>query len=308
MARLTGTAVRTFTLTYKDDYPGKSADREFAARVARQYGCEHREREIGWPDVERALDRVISSFDEPFSGVISTDLLTELIGQHVKVCLSGDGADELFGSYKSHRLAQPLAAWRAMHRGATGRNIPPDPSGEFSLDELETLRLCGDEADIRMEQYLASDTAKMSFYGPLMREVAAAEPSVRLVRRVLAEAGTRDPLNRCLFVDFETLLPDQVLPFVDRLSMAHSVEVRPPFLDHRIIEFAATMPGRLKIREGRIKHILKQAVAPLLPADLIDRPKEGFLMPINNWPRGAARIGGEHPQPRARFAQWPSRP
>ena len=283
MAQLTDRPVRTFTLTYNQDFPGKLADRDFARRVAAQYGCEHREREIGWADVERALDRVIGSFDEPFSGVISTYLLTELIGEHVKVCLSGDGADELFGSYKPHRLAQPLSAWRAVRERGSGSNLPPDPSGEFGSEALEALRGCGDEADIRMQQYLATDAAKLAFYAGPMREVAAAQASVDLVRQVLADAGTHDPLNRMLFLDFETLLPDQVLAFVDRLSMAHSVEVRPPFLDHRIIDFAAGLPGHLKIRDGRIKHILKAAMAPLLPPELVDRPKEGFLMPINHW-------------------------
>jgi len=104
-----------------------------------------------------------------------------------------------------------------------------------------------------------------------------------LVRDLYAAAGTSDPLNRALFVDFQSLLPDQVLPFVDRLSMAHSVEVRPPFLDHRMIELAATIPGAMKIKAGRVKHILKEAVRDLLPQDLLDRPKEGFIMPINEW-------------------------
>ena len=283
MASLTDTPVRTFTLTYGKDFPGKVADRDFARRIAHQYGCEHYEREIGWHDVEGALDRIISSFDEPFSGVISTYLITELIGEHVKVCLSGDGADELFGSYKAHRLARPLSAWQAMRQAVPGAETLPDPSGEFEPEELERLCRHGDEADIRMQQYLADDAAKSRLYTPAMRDIAAKAASVDLIRGTLAETASRDPLNRMLFLDFETLLPDQVLAFVDRLSMAHSVEVRPPFLDHRLIEFAATLPGWMKIRDGRTKHLLKRAVAPLLPADLVDRPKEGFLMPINRW-------------------------
>jgi asparagine synthase (glutamine-hydrolysing) len=86
-----------------------------------------------------------------------------------------------------------------------------------------------------------------------------------------------------LHLDFETLLPDQVLPFVDRLSMAHSVEVRPPFLDHRLIEFANALPGSAKVGPGRTKHVLKQALRGLLPDAVLDRPKEGFLMPVNHW-------------------------
>ncbi len=98
-----------------------------------------------------------------------------------------------------------------------------------------------------------------------------------------AAAATQDPLNRALFVDFNTLLPDQVLAFVDRLSMAHSVEVRPPFLDHRLIELAATIPGHLKINQNGVKQLLKRAVRGIVPDAVIDRPKEGFLMPTSQW-------------------------
>jgi asparagine synthase (glutamine-hydrolysing) len=110
-----------------------------------------------------------------------------------------------------------------------------------------------------------------------------------LIRGVLANCHSRDPLNRALFLDLETLLPDQVLAFVDRLSMAHSVEVRPPFLDHRLVQFVAGLPGSAKIKAGRVKHILKEAVSDLLPAQLLARPKEGFIMPVNEWLIGSLK-------------------
>src|ERR1051325_4539582 len=116
-----------------------------------------------------------------------------------------------------------------------------------------------------------------------MRGVFAGAAPEELSRAVLGNCRSRDPLNRALFLDLETLLPDQVLAFVDRLSMAHSVEVRPPFLDHRLVEYVATLPGSMKIKNGRNKHILKEAVADLLPGDLLDRPKEGFVLPVNDW-------------------------
>src|ERR1051325_373098 len=112
-----------------------------------------------------------------------------------------------------------------------------------------------------------------------MRGVFAGAAPEELSRAVLGNCRSRDPLNRALFLDLETLLPDQVLAFVDRLSMAHSVEVRPPFLDHRLVDFVARLPGRLKIRGRRVKSILKEAVKDLLPGDLLERPKEGFIMP-----------------------------
>ncbi len=120
-------------------------------------------------------------------------------------------------------------------------------------------------------------------YSDAMREAVGETSTEALVRSLYAQAGTSDPLNRALYVDFETLLPDQVLAFVDRLSMAHSVEVRPPFLDYRLMEFAGVLPGSLKIKSGRVKHILKEAVRGLLPDEIINRPKEGFILPVNEW-------------------------
>jgi asparagine synthase (glutamine-hydrolysing) len=97
------------------------------------------------------------------------------------------------------------------------------------------------------------------------------------------DATTRDPLNRILEMEWNTQLPDQVLAFIDFLSMAHSVEVRSPFLDYRLVELAATIPGRLKIKNGIVKDILKRTVEPLLPPGITERPKEGFVLPIFDW-------------------------
>jgi asparagine synthase (glutamine-hydrolysing) len=196
----------------------------------------------------------------------------------VKVALSGDGADEMFASYLPHRLAAPLAAY------AAGRN---DPAAlvpfENDLPRLAALAARGDEAARRMGLYLLDDGQKSELYSPMMRAATVDAATEDLVRNILTGCESQDPLNRALLFDLETLLPDQVLPFVDRLSMAHSVEVRPPFLDHRLVEFVATLPGSIKIKAGRVKHILKEAVTDLLPADLLARPKEGFIMPINEW-------------------------
>ena len=268
--------VETFTLTYEDGSPGKDSDRSFARQISRQYGTRHHEHLVRYAEVPQRLDAIVECFDEPFSGVISTFFLTESIARHVKVALSGDGADELFGSYLPHRLAQPLAA------AARDPSTIPAYDG-VSPHLLSSLLARGDEAARRMAQYIADDQAKASLYSPAMRQEVDGNRTEALIRLLYAQADTQDPLNRALFVDFETLLPDQVLCFVDRLSMAHSLEVRPPFLDHRLIEFAATIPGAMKIAGTRVKHILKEAVRPWLPPALIERPKEGFIMPINDW-------------------------
>jgi asparagine synthase (glutamine-hydrolysing) len=284
MSSLGARNVKTFTLVYEDELPNKDNDRAFARQVSTMYETEHHEQLVRYHDVPENLDAILGAFDEPFSGVISTFFLTRLISRHVKVALSGDGADELFGSYLPHRLAQPLA-YAATHPAvlegtASDASLAPF---EDERERLRTLLARGDEAARRMALLLADEAHKRALYSPAMRAAIGEASTEADIRALYRDCGSADPLNRCLFVDFETLLPDQVLAFVDRLSMAHSVEVRPPFLDHRLIELAATLPGRMKIKHGRVKSILKEAVATLLPPGLMDRPKEGFVMPINDW-------------------------
>jgi asparagine synthase (glutamine-hydrolysing) len=287
MSDLGARRVKTFSLVYEDRFAYKEPDREFARLVSQRCDTDHHEHVMTAAEVGETIESVLAAFDEPYSGVTSTYFLTALIARHVKVALSGDGADELFASYAGPRLAQPLDRFGALReRGAA------DLSGEDRdalapyADRLELLAATwarGDEAARRMGQYLWDDRDKDALYSPTMRGLTRGADSESLVRHLYQTAGSADPLNRALRVDFETLLPDQVLAFVDRLSMAHSVEVRPPFLDYRLMEFSATLPGSMKIKRGRVKHILKEAVRGLIPDEIVDRPKEGFILPVNDW-------------------------
>jgi len=284
LAKLGASKIKTFTLVYDDNFSNKEEDRHFARVVAQRYGTEHHEHRVTFADLPEKIDHVVRSFDEPFSGVISTYFITQSISRHVKVALSGDGADEMFGSYLAHRLAAPLAAY------ATGCN---DPAAlvpfENDVPRLAALVARGDEAARRAGLFLLDDAEKYELYSPKMREAVGGSATEALIRNVLQQCRSSDALNRALFLDLETLLPDQVLAFVDRLSMAHSVEVRPPFLDHRLVQFVADLPGNIKIRSGRVKHILKEAVSDLLPAELLARSKEGFIMPVNEWLIGSLK-------------------
>ena len=286
MSKIGGNRVKTFSLVYADEVQHKAADQAFARKVARQFGTEHHEYVLTCDEVTNSIDAVLDAFDEPFSGVTSTFFITRLIARHVKVALSGDGADELFGSYLPHRLAQPLHYFQQLQ----GRLDSLTREERLSLapyhDQPEylakTLAL-GDEAARRTSLYLWGDRAKHDLLTPKMLALSGAANTEHMIRDIYRESGTGDPLNRALYCDFRTLLPDQVLAFVDRLSMAHSVEVRPPFLDYRLMEYAATLPGALKIKQGQGKYILKQAVRGLIPDEVIDRPKEGFVLPIDQW-------------------------
>lgn len=286
MSRISGHRVQTFSLVYADDFQHKAADQVFARQVARQYDTDHHEYELTHHDVADSFDAVLSAFDEPFSGVTSTYFVTRLIAKHVKVALSGDGADELFGSYLPHRLAQPLHHFPRLKGRLSSLSEGEQALLQPYLDQPEYLNAMlaqEDEASRRMSLYLWNDTGKRALFSEKMLSLCSDESTEHLIRTVYNASGTADPLNRALNCDFRILLPDQVLAFVDRLSMAHSVEVRPPFLDYRLMEFAATLPGSMKIKNGRSKHILKEAVRGLISDEVIDRPKEGFVLPIDNW-------------------------
>jgi asparagine synthase (glutamine-hydrolysing) len=286
MARQMDHPVKTFTLVYDDGFEHKDLDRLHAADVAKKYGTDHHEFTVRFKDVPDRIEEITLAFDEPFSGVISTFFLTELIAKHVKVCLSGDGADELFASYLAHRIAEPLAL-RAKQRNMNEVQFEEQENslGEWADNtaHLDAILDRGDYASQRMAQYISDDDRNRSLYSDTMKSYIGDASTVGLIRGIDHEFRGHDATNRALHVDFESLLPDQVLPFVDRLSMAHSVEVRPPFLDHSLMELAASLPGGLKIKNGRVKHILKEAVRGLIPDDILDRPKEGFLMPVNHW-------------------------
>ena len=271
-ARYSSKRIKTFTLVYPGGIAGKDADRDFARLVSSEIGSEHYELELSPKTAIDRIDEVVGAFDEPFSGVISTFFLSEMIAKHVRVALSGDGADELFASYLPHRLATPL-------ENLAHGNMAI--SGEFSEQTLRGILARGDEAARRMAQYLNDDKEKLRLLVPSIS--ASGLSSEALVRSLYAQLATKDPVNRALAIDIETMLPDQVLAFVDRLSMAHSLEVRPPFLSRQVLEFAARVPGTAKIKDGQVKYILKKALRGTLPSALIDRPKEGFLMPINDW-------------------------
>jgi len=278
-ATLSPGRIKTFTLTYDSESttPGKDEDQRWARAVARQYGTEHHEERLSAGSFAEEFPRILSHFDQPFSGVVSPYFLSRLIGRHVRVALSGDGADELFGSYLSHRLAPIIAEY--VERGAS---VLDRPSFRDDRKLVETIA-DRDPAKWRARLAVFSEAEKRDLYtGDFAAAVGAVSSDAHLAG-YFARASATDPLNRILEAEFRGVFPDQVLAFVDRLSMAHSLETRTAYLDREFVELAASLPGRLKIRDGENKHILKRAAMPYLPAELISRPKEGFVMPVNQW-------------------------
>lgn len=258
-AEISTTPIKTFTLTYTGDSTteGKEQDTRWARWAAAKYGTEHHEERVEFSNFPENLRRIIQCFDEPFCGTVSTYFLASLIAKHVKVAVSGDGADELFGSYLSHRLAQPMAE-----------------AGEE------------DDWSWRAKLLMLNDEEKMDLYAPEFGEQMRGFSSRRQMQQYFANLTATDPLNRVLEAEFRTIFPDQVLAFVDRLSMAHSLEVRTAYLDTDFVTFIAGLRGDLKIRNGETKYLLKQAARKYFPDEMVDRKKEGFLMPVTEWLSG----------------------
>jgi len=293
--------IKTFCLGYSDEpdgqFKGKSQDIHYARKISKWLGTEHHEYIIDAEKFAFEMPSVLRAFDEPFSGTVSTFFLSILIGRHVKVALSGDGADELFASYLAHRLAFPIDNYIALKsRGVESFN-------ELSKAEMRLLRpfdnpvqfhflkkICShDIVTWRSRLAVFSDDEKVSLLSREFLDAAGCREKNNIYKSLCSSLTATDMLNKSLEIDQKELLPNQVLPFVDRLSMAHSIEVRVPYLDYRIIEFANRLPGSFKIKSGVVKYIHKQAMKELLPDDLINRPKEGFVQPIYSWMHGKLR-------------------
>ncbi|HVA38730.1 MAG TPA: asparagine synthase (glutamine-hydrolyzing) [Candidatus Dormibacteraeota bacterium] len=274
MAELGGTRLATFSLGYADRVAHKS-DVEYARMMARRLGTEHHEIIVSTDEIAAELPAVVRAFDEPFAGTISSFWLSRAIASHVKVALSGDGADELFGSYANHRMAAVVARLRA---------TPEPAAGDFgSFAQARDLALTA----MREPEHLWR-TRFAAFTDAQKRELladgdAGFESSADFLAPFYRDADPHDVVNATLEVDCRTLLPDQVLTYVDRLSMAHSLEVRAPFLDHELVEFAGSLPGSMKVGVDRTKAVLKLAARRYLPAEIVDRKKEGFVLPIDAW-------------------------
>lgn len=290
MSQFSNQPVKTFSLGYETKLKNKEEDLFFARKVSEYFKTDHYEYIMSSKEIPDDIDKIIRSFDQPFSGVISTYYLSKLITKHVKVALSGDGADELFGSYLPHRLAQPMNNFSSLYPLYKTGTLSESQKlllapFEHKLDYLEKLYLLsdGDEKLWRYSLFTFSDEEKNNILSPEFCALVGKERTQELVATRFSEISAVDPLNRMLEFDWNTLLPDQVLAFVDFLSMAHSVEVRSPFMDYRLVELVASIPGTMKIKNGIVKDLLKRTVAEILPSDVITRPKEGFVLPIFDW-------------------------
>lgn len=282
MARQMDRPVKTFSIGFEEPEFNEAPN---ARRVAAALGTDHSELVVR-PDMDELVERVVDAFDEPFadSSAIPTFLVSELARRDVKVVLSGDGGDELFGGYTrylEHLLlgsALPRALSVPLRAGA--RRLPQSAPGRNRLLDMARSfrgRYMGRVAD-------PLDAAE----GGVARANLVSEAGAwdRLLDDAFDATAGRDAASQLMLVDLLTYLPGDILTKVDRMTMAVSLEARVPVLDHELAEFAATLPSHLKIRSGTGKWILRRALAGLLPEFVFSKKKQGFGIPLKPWFRG----------------------
>ena len=287
MAQASERPVKTFSIGFD---VAEFDELEHARTVAAHFNTEHHEFVVR-PDGLSILDDLIEHFDEPFadSSAIPTWYVSEIARQHVTVVLSGDGGDELFGGYDRYlphprveqfdRLPMPGrqalagAVWPLLPHGVPGKNflrhVSRDDNGRY-LDSIS----------------LFHEDEKSALYSTEILAALGRSSAQTALARHFDRFSEMPPHSRMMRFDFETYLPEDVLTKVDRMSMAHSIESRVPLLDNEVIDFAASLPASMKIREGRRKHILKEAIAGLLPDNILNRKKQGFGVPLGVWFKG----------------------
>jgi asparagine synthase (glutamine-hydrolysing) len=259
-----------------------------ARLVAERYGTDHHELVLR-PDAVELLPRLVEAFDEPFgdSSALPTYLVSQLACEHVKTAMSGEGGDELFGGYYTY--VADLLARRVGRLAALARPLAealPSRTDRVGFD-YKAKRFARAAALPPLERH----HGWKEIFSPQARAELAGEHAVGwdpldLYRERYAETKGVEPLARMQDLDLGIYLVDDLLVKTDRLSMAHSLELRVPFLDPTVADFAFSLPTKLKVRGSAKKRLLRQALAPLLPREIVHGRKQGFSIPIAAWLRG----------------------
>lgn len=294
MAEASGSSVKTCSIGFDVAALDESS---YANAVAERFHTDHRSRLVS-PDDFTAVDQVGAMFDEPFAdaSALPTWRVCQLARESVTVALSGDGADEAFAGYRRHlfqhregRMRRILPqAIRGPLFGRLGAVYPKADWAPRPLRAKTTLLSLGesDEAGYARALSVTPPELREAIYTDDFRRQCTGHRAERELMGLMQRAPGRSALDRAQYADLKFWLPGDILTKVDRTSMAVSLEAREPLLDHRLIEFAAALPERLRLRGGQGKWLLKKTMRRYLPEEVLYRPKQGFVTPIAQWFRG----------------------
>ena len=285
MARMNPRRIKTFSIGFVEEEYDELCH---ARQVADAFGTEHYELVLR-PDVVEIAEDLAWYLDEPFgdTSAIPTYMVSKLAAEHVTVVLSGDGGDELFAGYDKYVVEQaeqrydriPSPIRKMM--GTAGRVMPEGMRGRRFLRHIA---LDGPRRYLDASMLFRRDELRKLFRPQAFEQISEHDPCADSLSYL--DRNRTDAISALQYCDLNTYLPLDILTKVDRMTMAHSIEARPPLLDHPLVEFAATIPLRFRLREGTTKYLFKQAMRGILPDNIIDRPKHGFAVPLARWFRG----------------------
>ena len=297
MAGLSNAAVNTCSIGFSDP---KFNESEFAKMVADRYQTNHYLDIVESDDFD-LIDTLAKLYDEPYadSSAIPTYRVCQLARKHVTVALSGDGGDESFGGYRRYKLhlmeekmrsALPLGLRRPVF-GTLGKLYP---KADWAPRVFRAKTTFEGIARTSVESYFHSmsfvrDPMRKQLFSDSLRSQLGGYSAINVFESHADKAGTDDPLALIQYIDTHTYLIGDINTKVDRASMAHSLEVREPLMDHKLVEWLATLPSNLKMRGNESKYLLKKSMEPKLPDDVLYRPKMGFAVPLARWFRGPLR-------------------
>lgn len=297
MAGESNRPVETCSISFGDPNYNESA---YAQRIADQFSTAHRVRQVE-PDDFDLIDQLASVYDEPYadSSAIPTYRLCEAAREQVTVALSGDGGDENYAGYRRYRWHMyeeyarryvPAPIRRPLF-GLLGSVYPKADWAPKIFRAKTTFQGCARDS---LNGYfhtvsLLPDHLRHQLFNQKFKQELQGYGAIEVFREHAARAPTDDPLSLVQYLDYKTYLPGDILTKVDRASMAHSLEVRVPLLDHQLVEWISALPSNLKLRHREGKYVFKRALENIIPDDILYRPKMGFAVPLARWFRGPLR-------------------
>ncbi|NJN98124.1 MAG: hypothetical protein HC875_30590 [Anaerolineales bacterium] len=292
MSRATSQPVKTFSIGFQ--YKSYN-ELEYARQAAQTCRAEHYEQYVN-VDAAAVLPKIVWHAEEPTadSSMLPLYYLAQMTRQHVTVALSGDGADEILAGYETYQAFYAQQLYRLLPGFFRRRVVHPlvhllpvsdnKVSFDFKLKRFVNSAELDPDAAHASWRIIFDESAKRSLYNPDIQAALNGLSTLDLYRGAFAKTDAQHPLHRMLYVDTRFYLPNDMLVKVDRMSMAHSLEVRVPYLDHEVVEFAAAMPPWLKLKNYRHKkYLLKAILGQYLPANLLWRKKQGFNVPKGIW-------------------------
>ncbi len=295
-----GESTRTFTIGFGGDTGSFLDERPFAREVSARYQTNHREFSV-MPTPEEAIDAALFAFDQPFAddSLIPTHSICQAASKDVTVALTGLGGDESFGGYERFRGFALSSQYDRIPRFVRDRILAPvvhglrEPrNGENRINHLKRfVDGAGLSAAARWQSYqmIANRQRRRALYVPTVAREIDFDAVDMMGTRYFEQVDTGDLLDRALYQDIKMYLPDDLLALTDRVGMRHSLELRVPFLDHKLVEFCARIPTSMKLRWGQKKYLLRRVARDYLPASVMNHRKQGFASPMAIWLRGDLR-------------------